>query len=175
MTLLGGGKFSCEWNNINNCLFRIGKVWDCTKTWEQLGTISVAYNVDYRPNGNSYMCVYGWTRNPLIEYYIVDSWGSWRPPGSGSMGTINVDGGTYDIYTTDRINQPSIDGTATFKQFWSVRTEKKTSGTISVSDHFKAWTSKGMRLGLMYEAALTIEGYQSSGSATVNQNDITGG
>jgi len=175
MTLLGGGKFSCEWNNINNCLFRIGKVWDCTKTWEQLGTISVAYNVDYRPNGNSYMCVYGWSRNPLIEYYIVDSWGSWRPPGSGSMGTINVDGGTYDIYTTDRINQPSIDGTATFKQFWSVRTQKKTSGTISVSDHFKAWTSKGMKLGLMFEAALTIEGYQSSGSATVNQNDITGG
>ena len=53
--------------------------------------------------------------------------------------------------------------------------KKKTSGTISVSDHFKAWTSKGMKLGLMYEAALTIEGYQSSGSATVNQNDITGG
>jgi len=175
MTLLGGGKFSCSWSNINNALFRIGKKWDCSKTWQQLGTISVAYNVDYRPNGNSYMCVYGWTRNPLIEYYIVDSWGTWRPPGSNSMGTINVDGGTYDIYVTDRINQPSIDGTATFKQFWSVRTEKKTSGTISVSKHFEAWTSKGLNLGLMYEASLTIEGYQSSGSATVNQNDVTGG
>ena len=175
MTLLGGGKFSCEWNNINNILCRIGKKWDCTKTWDQLGTISVAYNVDYRPNGNSYMCVYGWSRNPLIEYYIVDSWGSWRPPGTNSMGTINVDGGTYDIYTSDRINQPSIDGTSTFKQFWSVRTQKRTSGTISVSDHFKAWTSKGMKLGLFYEAALTVEGYQSSGSATINQNDITGG
>ena len=175
MTLLGGGKFSCSWSNINNALFRIGKKWDCSKTWQQLGTISVAYNVDYRPNGNSYMCVYGWTRSPLIEYYIVDSWGTWRPPGSNSMGTINVDGGTYDIYVTDRINQPSIDGTATFKQFWSVRTEKKTSGTISVSKHFEAWTSKGLNLGLMYEASLTIEGYQSSGKATVNQNDVTGG
>ncbi len=175
MTLLGGGKFSCNWSNIGNALFRIGKKWDCTKTWQQLGTISVAYNVDYRPNGNSYMCVYGWTRSPLIEYYIVDSWGSWRPPGSNSMGTINVDGGTYDIYVTDRINQPSIDGTTTFKQFWSVRTQKKTSGVISVSKHFEAWTSKGLNLGLMYEASLTIEGYQSSGSATVNQNDVTGG
>ena len=121
------------------------------------------------------MCVYGWTRSPLIEYYIVDSWGSWRPPGTQSRGTITVDGGTYDIYTSDRINQPSIDGTATFKQFWSVRTDKKTSGTISVDKHFQAWSSKGMELGKMYEAALTIEGYQSSGSATVNQNDITGG
>ena len=175
MTLLGGGKFSCKWSNINNALFRIGKKWDCTKTWQQLGSISVAYNVDYQPNGNSYMCVYGWTRSPLIEYYIVDSWGSWRPPGGQSRGTINVDGGTYDIYVTDRINQPSIDGTSTFKQFWSVRTEKKTSGTISVDKHFSAWTSKSMQLGLMYEASLTIEGYQSSGKATVNQNDVTGG
>lgn len=175
MTLLGGGKFSCSWSNIGNALFRIGKKWDCTKTWQQLGTISVAYNVDYRPNGNSYMCVYGWTRNPLIEYYIVDSWGSWRPPGSNSMGTITVDGGTYDIYVTDRINQPSIDGNTTFKQFWSVRTQKKTSGVISVSKHFEAWTSKGLKLGLMYEASLTIEGYQSSGTANVNQNDVTGG
>ena len=175
MTLMGGGKFSCEWSNINNALFRIGKKWDCTKTWQQLGSITVTYNVDYRPNGNSYMCVYGWTRSPLIEYYIVDSWGSWRPPGTQSRGTITVDGGTYDIYTSDRINQPSIDGTATFKQFWSVRTDKKTSGTISVDKHFQAWSSKGMELGKMYEAALTIEGYQSSGSATVNQNDITGG
>ena len=175
MTLLGGGKFSCSWSNINNALFRIGKKWDCTKTWQQLGKISVAYNVDYQPNGNSYMCVYGWTRSPLIEYYIVDSWGSWRPPGGQSRGTINVDGGTYDIYVTDRINQPSIDGTATFKQFWSVRTQKKTQGTISVDQHFSAWTSKNMQLGKMYEASLTIEGYQSSGKATVNQNDVTGG
>ena len=172
---MGGGKFSCEWSNINNALFRIGKKWDCTKTWQQLGSITVTYNVDYRPNGNSYMCVYGWTRSPLIEYYIVDSWGSWRPPGTQSRGTITVDGGTYDIYTSDRINQPSIDGTATFKQFWSVRTDKKTSGTISVDKHFEAWSSKGMELGKMYEASLNIEGYQSSGSATVNQNDITGG
>ena len=175
MTLLGGGKFSCSWSNINNALFRIGKKWDCTKTWQQLGSISVKYNVDYQPNGNSYMCVYGWTRSPLIEYYIVDSWGSWRPPGGQSRGTINVDGGTYDIYVTDRINQPSIDGTSTFKQFWSVRTQKQTQGTISVDKHFSAWTSNNMQLGKMYEAALTIEGYQRSGKATVNQNDITGG
>ena len=37
MTLMGGGKFSCQWSNINNAFFRIGKKWDCTKAWEQLG------------------------------------------------------------------------------------------------------------------------------------------
>ena len=175
MNLYGGGKFDCSWSSINNALFRIGKKWDCTKTWDQLGSIVVKYGVDYQPNGNSYLCVYGWTRSPLIEYYIVESWGTWRPPGGTSRGKVTVDGGTYDVYVTDRINQPSIDGDTTFKQFWSVRTEKKTSGSISVDKHFSAWTSMGLKLGLMYEASLNVEGYQSSGKAAIYQNDVIGG
>ena len=173
MTLNGGGKFSCSWNNINNALFRIGKKFDSTKTYQQLGNISVNYGCNYQPNGNSYLCVYGWTKSPLVEYYIVESWGSWRPPGATSKGTITVDGGTYDIYQTTRTNQPSIEGTATFQQYWSVRTSKRTSGTISVSQHFNAWANKGMSLGKMYECSLTVEGYQSSGSADVYSNTIT--
>lgn len=173
MTLNGGGKFSCSWSNINNALFRIGKKFDSTKTHQQLGNITVTYGCNYQPNGNSYLCVYGWTRNPLVEYYIVESWGSWRPPGATSKGTITVDGGTYDIYQTTRVNQPSIDGTQTFQQYWSVRTSKRTSGTISVCQHFNAWENRGMTLGKMYECALTVEGYQSSGSADVYSNTIT--
>ena len=175
MQLTGGATFSCEWNNIGNALFRMGRKWDCTKTWDQLGAIVFDYSVNYQPNGNSYLCIYGWTRSPLIEWYIVDSWGSWRPPGTQARGKISVDGQSYDIYTSDRINQPSIDGNTTFKQFWSVNTNKRTTGKITVSDHFKAWTSNGMQLGKMYEAALTVEGYQSSGKATVTKCNITGG
>jgi hypothetical protein len=173
MTLNGGGKFRCSWSNINNALFRIGKKFDSTQTYQQLGNISVDYGCDYQPNGNSYLCVYGWTKSPLVEYYIVESWGSWRPPGATSKGTITVDGGTYDVYETTRTNQPSIIGTATFQQYWSVRTSKRTSGTISVTQHFNKWANKGMTLGKMYECALTVEGYQSSGSADVYSNTIT--
>jgi len=175
MTLNSGGTFSCQWSNINNALFRKGIKFDSTKTYQQLGNISVDYGCDYQPNGNSYLCVYGWTKSPLVEYYIVDSWGTWRPPGAQSKGTITVDGGTYDVYETTRTNQSSIEGNTTFQQYWSVRTSKRTSGKISVSDHFKAWESKGMRMGKMYEAALTVEGYQSSGSANVYKNTITVG
>ncbi len=175
MTLKGNGLFECWWENIGNALFRKGVKWDCTKTYSQLGNITVNYGVDYQPNGNSYLCVYGWCRNPLVEYYIVDSWGTWRPPGATSKGTITVDGGTYEVYETTRVNQPSIDGNTTFQQYWSVRTSKRTSGTISVTEHFKAWERMGMKMGLMYEAALTVEGYQSSGWADVYQLDITVG
>lgn len=172
MTLNDGGTFSCEWNNINNALFRKGKKYNETQTHQQIGDISVKFGCDYQPNGNSYLCIYGWTVDPLVEYYIVESWGSWRPPGATSKGTITVDDGTYDVYETTRTNQPSIKGTATFQQYWSVRTSKRTSGTISVSDHFNAWESRGMKMGKMYEVAFTVEGYQSSGSANVHTMSI---
>ena len=175
MTLNAGGAFSAEWSNINNILFRKGRKFDETRTHHQLGNISINYAANYQPNGNSYLTVYGWAVDPLVEYYIVDSWGSWRPPGSGSKGSVTIDGGVYDIYETTRVNQPSIKGNATFQQYWSVRRDKRTSGTISVSEHFKAWEARGMKMGKMYEVALTVEGYQSSGKANVYQNVLTVG
>lgn len=127
----------------------------------------VTYDADYNPNGNSYLGVYGWTTDPLIEYYIVDSWGSWRPPGTDVIGTVNVDGGTYEIYRSERVNQPSIEGNTTFWQYWSVRTEKRTNGTITVKPHFDAWSAFGLTLGDFYEVSMLVEGYHSSGTADV--------
>jgi len=169
-----GGVYKCNWSGIENVLFRAGRKFGSTQTHSEIGTISIEYNASsYAPNGNSYLSVYGWVVNPLIEYYIVDSWGSWRPPGGSSKGQVTIDDGTYDIYETTRTNQPSIQGTQTFQQYWSVRTTKRTNGTISVSEHFQAWANKGMTgisTGKMYEAALKVEGYQSRGSAEISKN-----
>ncbi len=173
MTLDGAGGFTCQWSDINNALFRIGKKFDCTQTWQEIGDITIHYGADYFPVGNSYLCIYGWSREPLVEYYVVQSWGNWRPPGAESLGTITVDDATYDVYTTTRVNQPSIDGTQTFQQFWSVRKGKRSEGTVSLTEHFKAWEALGLELGNLYEVALTVEGYQSSGYAKIYQNEIS--
>jgi len=177
MTLNGGGSFSCSWSNINNILFRTGKKLGSTKTYQEYGNIEMNYACNYQPNGNSYMSVYGWTKEPLVEYYIIDSYGTWKPPGNQYQpkGTISVDGGTYEIYETTRTQQPSIIGTATFQQYWSIRTVKRTSGKITVSDHFKAWEAKGMKMGKLYEVSMVVEGYQSSGKAEMTKMDITMG
>ncbi len=167
MTLKDGGTFSCEWDNINNVLFLKGKRFKDNLTYQQIGNISIDYECNFEPNGNSYLGVYGWTQNPLVEYYIIDSWGPWKPPGASSKGTIYIDDGTYDIYDVTRYNFPSINGPATFKQYWSVRTTKRTKGTISVSEHFKTWESLGMTMGKMYEVMFLIEGYQSNGKADI--------
>jgi hypothetical protein len=174
MTLENGGNFSCQWSNIGNMLCRKGKKFGASQTYSQIGNITIKYDAQFTPGGNSYLCVYGWSKDPLVEYYIIESYGTYKPTGT-NKGSVSIDGGTYELYETTRNNQPSIEGTKTFKQFWSVRTSKRTSGTISVTEHFKAWDSKGMKLGKIYEAALTVEGYQSSGNAKITSHTLTVG
>ncbi len=170
MTINGGGAFSCSWNDINNAMFKMGRKYSNNQPYSMLGEIIIDYACDFLPNGNSYLGVYGWNTNPLIEYYIIEAWGAWKPPGiNNPKGTVTIDGSVYDIYHTTRYNMLSIVGPSNFEQYWSVRREKRTSGLIHVSEHFKAWENLGMKTGNLYDVSLLVEGYQSSGRADVTK------
>lgn len=181
MTLGSGGSFSGHWSGIENYLARRGLKYNETQTHQQIGTINVKYNCDYKPSssgGNSYLAIYGWTVDPMVEYYIIEDWRNWNPSKDGSAqnkGSLTIDGSQYDIVRTTRTQQPSIKGTATFPQFFSIRKNTRNSGTIQVSEHFKKWESSGMTMGKMYEVSFVVEGYQSSGSFDFKELEMTAG
>ena len=165
MTLGPAGNYTTSWTNIQN--FTAGKGW-------RIGSRDkvICFEVTYNGGSNGFLAVYGWTEGPLIEYYVVEDHGNWRPPGNTSdietFGTVVSDGGTYDIYRSRRVDKPSIVGNATFYQFWSVRRTKRSSGTVTFENHVKAWEATGLQLGTTWDyQIMESEGYGSTGSSNI--------
>lgn len=169
MTLGPAGNYSTKWTNIQN--FTAGKGWKVGKKDRV-----ICYEGSYDGGSNGFLAVYGWTKDPLIEYYVVESHGQWRPPGNTSdiisKGSFYSDGDTYDIYTSTRTNKPSIIGNATFQQYWSVRRTKRSSGTVTFANHVAKWESLGIKMGTTWDyQIMESEGYGSSGSSNITMRE----
>jgi len=174
-TFYSDGSFSCSFQNAKDYLCRSGLSFDSTKTHDQIGHMYADFklvkqniqNVDY-----SYVGIYGWTRNPLVEFYIVDNWLSQYRPGdwvgNKKYGDFMIDGAYYTVYENTRYG-PSIDGDTQFKQYFSIRQQARDCGTIDITAHFQQWEKLGMRMGNMHEAKVLGEAgsnvYGTSGTA----------
>ncbi|ORX75636.1 concanavalin A-like lectin/glucanase [Anaeromyces robustus] len=176
-TFYADGSFSCSFQNAKDYLCRSGLSFDSTKTHQQIGHMYADFklvkqnirNVDY-----SYVGIYGWTRNPLVEFYVVDNWLSQYRPGdwvgNKKHGDYTIDGARYTVYENSRYG-PSIDGDTTFKQYFSIRQQARDCGTIDITAHFEQWEKLGMKMGKMHEAKVLGEA-GSTGSGTSGTADF---
>ncbi|MDR2554124.1 MAG: T9SS type A sorting domain-containing protein [Fibromonadaceae bacterium] len=171
------------------------------------GNISIDFAATWSSNDNVRMLgVYGWafyaqsslptkdengqnkSFDKAIEYYIIQDRGSYNAATGGDTkstvkGEGTIDGIAYEYRVCDRIGRNSISGNSVnFKQYFSVpknTSSHRTSGKISVSEHFKEWKRVGMLMdGPLYEVALKVESYSESGAkgtASVTKNLLTVG
>nr|AGK45631.1 glycoside hydrolase family 11 protein [Phaedon cochleariae] len=169
-TLNAGGRYASNWTTRTNN-------WVGGKGWNPGSSSRTVHYSGYfgiNANANSYLSLYGWTTNPLIEYYVVESYGSYNPAscaGGTDEGSFNSGGATYQVRKCRRTNQPSIIGTQSFDQYFSVRTPKlgfgQVSGSVNFADHVRYWASRGLPLGKHDYQIIATEGYQSSGFSDI--------
>ena len=162
------GSFSCTFTNTDDFLCREGLFYgqNSGKDPFTVGNLVADYSMKTFTNDKSisyaYAGIYGWMQNPLIEWYIVDNWGpASRPNWLGtSKGKVTIDGAEYEIFTASA-NRATIEGYKAFDQIYSLRSKARTCGTISITEHFKAWKNKGIAIGKsLYEAKILGEAGQ---------------
>jgi endo-1,4-beta-xylanase len=167
----GGNSYSTSWSGIGDFVAGVG--------WNPGSNHTVSFSGSLNASGGtSLVSLYGWSTNPLVEYYVMENY-SGSPPTAGTyMGQVTSDGGTYNIYEHQQVNQPSIQGTATFEQYLAIRTSPVSSGTITTQNFFNAWASHGMNLGALNYQIMATESFgggSGNSSVTVNSGGSSGG
>jgi endo-1,4-beta-xylanase len=172
----GGGAYSTSWNVKSGGNYVAGKGWSTGSAGRKIGYNAGAFSQD----GTNWLGVYGWTKNPLIEYYVIDAWGDWRPNYGASLGTVTTDGGTYDIYKADKINADNITGVKqNFTQFFSVRRTKTrvdanaANNLITFGNHVNAWKNKGLNLGTTWDYQVLVTEAYGGGGKLSGYSDVT--
>ena len=158
----------------------LGLDFNGTKSYATYGTISaqIAESKTGTAGGFSAIGVYGWTQSPCVEWYInEDSFSSVAPTGSI---TATVDGATYYLSTstttgTGGANACEAGHTGGWTNMTSTRATPHSCGTVTVSDHFKAWVAQGWSLGNLASVHVQVEVGGGSGSVQFAVANVTTG
>lgn len=173
MTTFNATAFSARWNNNNDFLARVGlEFGNNGKKYTEYGTLKAdfAFNKMGSAGSFSYIGIYGWTTNPCVEWYIVDDRYGTMPFDAymaTQKGTFTTDGESYKLFqnkTPGTGGSRCGNGVTQWDQYWSIRQKGRQCGTITISEHFKAWEAAGLPMGGLLEAKILVETGGSSGS-----------
>src|ERR1700743_2712358 len=140
---LSGNSYTTSWSGIGDFVDGVG--------WNPGNTSTKSFSGSMSSSGGTALAsLYGWSTNPLVEYYVIEDDQGGSPSLGPFMGTTTRDGATYNLYEHQQVNQPCITGNScTFEQYLAIRQGNTTSGTITTQNIFNAWASHGMNLGSM--------------------------
>jgi endo-1,4-beta-xylanase len=126
------GNFAVSYSNVGDVV--AGKGWNPGSPSRVIN-----YNVGALSGSYNFVGVYGWTTNPLVEYYVCE-FGS-VTYAANYVGSVSSDGRNYSVWRHQQVNQPSIVGTATFWQYLSQwgGSSTGTSRSVTMANHVNAW------------------------------------
>ena len=173
ITTFSTAAFSARWNNNGDYLARVGLEFSGgSKKYDQYGTLKadLAFKKTGSGGGFSYIGIYGWTTNPCVEWYIVDDKFGTMPfnaYNATQKGTATIDGEVYKLFQnkTSGTGGSRCSGVSQWDQYWSIRQSARQCGTITISEHFKAWETAGLAMGGgLLEAKILVETGGGQGS-----------
>jgi hypothetical protein len=154
--------YGASWNNGGDLLANFGMNFNSSQSYTAYGTITAQFAETRSGNAGtfSFIGIYGWMRNPCVEYYIVDdSFNKW--PTNKSSVTATIDGATYYLITNTTPgtggNNCGSSSVTQWTQMWSVRATGRQCGQISVTEHFNAWKAQGWALGNLTSVLVNVE------------------
>lgn len=110
-TFPGVAAFRASWSDDGGYLGRMGFEWGNNgpphTTHGRINAQFVARKTVVSGNGGggySYIGMYGWTTDPCVEWYVIEDTFKtlpFNPGGTVDKGMVEIDGGTYQIYTRD--------------------------------------------------------------------------
>jgi endo-1,4-beta-xylanase len=169
MTLGSAGNYAITWSGVSDVVGGKG--------WNPGSAQTIGYHVG-SASGYNTISIYGWLTSPLVEYYITEL-GSLYTADATEKGSVSSDGHTYTTYEHQQVNQPSIQGTATFEQYldaWG-GASVGSNGVVTTANHFNHWNSLGMTVGTFNYQILGTEAYNGatgSVNATVCAESCSG-
>jgi hypothetical protein len=156
--------FSASWTSSSaDFLAHLGLDFRPAKASSAYGTIVAEFSEVKKVTSNppwSSIGIYGWMNSPCVEWYInEDSFN-----GMGGRGSVSatIDGGTYYLtsqQTTGTGGANACEGghSGSWLQIHSTRSAARQCGTVTVSDHFKAWAAQGWSLGSLTSVHINVE------------------
>jgi endo-1,4-beta-xylanase len=154
--------FDVKWDRRDEMLVGYG--------WRNGMERNITYSGTHDANSHSFVGIYGWTSNPMVEYFVVDRFVTQNPAAAGKpQGSFESDGSTYLVYKTTRYNARAPDGTTqTYDQYWSIRANRRVGGTVTMKNHLRWWADKGLPLGKLEWQLVVVQGYYSKGQASLS-------
>lgn len=145
-----GNNYSASWTSgLSDSLAGVG-YWPGS-------VMTIGYNYGYISGSYNNGGAYGWAPYPNLEWYITD-FGS---RGGTFKGTVNSDGGTYNVYLGSQGGGP---------QFNDARTVSQSQGqnhTITMANHVNYWKAHLGTFGTVRETTIMVESY-TGGSGSCN-------